>query len=242
MPSDPRKRQKKLERRRAKNKAKHQQLVKAKHAGLAERLAANASAPFFHSWATESIWTDGIGQVCLSRLLPGGQVAFAIFLVDRYCLGVKDAWANIQSRSDFESHIQRGVRGRLAVRDLMPADVRKLIEGAVAYAESLGLHPHSGYQKAKLLFGDIDSADSTMQFEFGKDGKPFFIGGPHDTPERCALIVRTLEENCGKGRYEYLLSIAGDNAAFPMAEGAGFEELALENEDGFDETNEPDDG
>ena len=135
MPVDPRKHQKKQERRRARNKAKHQQLVKAKNAGLAERLAANASAPFFHNWATESIWTDGIGQVCLSRSLPGGQVAFAMFLVDRYCLGVKDAWADIRNRSDYESHIERGARGRLAVRDLTPADVRKLIEGAVAYAE-----------------------------------------------------------------------------------------------------------
>ena len=65
-----------------------------------------------------------------------------------------------------------------------------------------------------------------MQFEFGKDGKPYFVGGPHDTPERCALIVRTLEENCGRDRYDYLLPVAGDDADFPMQEGDDFEELA----------------
>src|SRR5216683_2416038 len=98
MPTDPRKRQKKQERRAAKRKAKHHELVRHKHAGLPERLTAAIRYPVLHSCATMDLWDQGLGWVCLSRALPSGQVGFAVFLVDRYCLGVKNAMADVTDR------------------------------------------------------------------------------------------------------------------------------------------------
>src|SRR5437016_3029711 len=114
MPTDPKKRQKQQERRKAKRKAKQHEIAKEKHAGLAERLTAAANYPVYRSWATEDLWTQGLGQVCLSRTLPNGLVAFAIFLVDRYCLGVKDAWADVIAGSDYETRIESGTRSNFA--------------------------------------------------------------------------------------------------------------------------------
>jgi hypothetical protein len=44
-----------------------------------------------------------------------------------------------------------------------------------------------------------------MSFTFGKDGKPFYISGPRDTPERSRAIVDRLMERCGPGRFDYLV-------------------------------------
>jgi hypothetical protein len=210
MPTDPRKRQKKQERRAAKRKVKHHQLSKERHTGLAERLKAAAGAPVLHSWVSTTLWDEGLGSVLLSRALPTGSVAFAVFLVDRYCLGVKDAWADIGSRSRYDSEIVRKTRATFEVREMSPAAVRKLVEGAVEYARGLGLHPHPDYQKARLIFGDIDAGESTETFEYGKDGKPFFVGGPHDTPERCRQIVNTLTQTCGgPDGFHYLIPLGG---------------------------------
>src|SRR5437016_3658326 len=110
MPTDPRKRQKKQERRTAQRKAKQHQLARAKHAGLPERLTAAADCPILHSWVTTDLRSEGLGWVCLSRVLPNGFVAFAVFLVDRYCLGVKNAMAEITSRFDYDSRIVRKMR------------------------------------------------------------------------------------------------------------------------------------
>jgi len=205
MPSDPRKRQKKLERRDAKRKAKRHEQVREKQVGLAERLTAAADRPILHSWVTADFWDQGIGWVCLSRQLTGGSVAFAIFLVDRYCLGVKNAMAEIVSQATYNSRIENRTRATYHVKDLSPADVRKIVESAVAYAEALGLHPHPDYQAARLLFGTISAAESTLELEWGKDGKPFFVNGPNDTPQRCRQILRTLESNCGRGGYHFLM-------------------------------------
>src|SRR5205823_985817 len=105
MPADPRKRQKKQERRAAKRKSKHHELARAKGAGLAEQLSAADSYPVLDCLVTTDLWTEGLGWVCLSRELPHGGVAFGLFLVDRYCLGVKDALADIASRFTYESNI-----------------------------------------------------------------------------------------------------------------------------------------
>src|SRR5438270_14084869 len=87
MASDAKKRQKKLERRAAHRKEKKHQLVRQKNVGLADKLTAATKYPVLHCWISDSLETEGIGQVGLSRQLPNGSVAFASFLVDRYCLG-----------------------------------------------------------------------------------------------------------------------------------------------------------
>jgi hypothetical protein len=215
MASDPKKRQKKLERRAAKRKSKRQQLIREKHAGLAERLAGAASYPILDCWATSALWTQGLGWVCLSREMPNHFVAFGMFLIDRYCLGVKNALGAITDGFDYERRIIGQTRSSYETEELPPAAARKLVEAAVAYAGALGFRPHSDYHKAKLIFGSINAADCTEEFEFGKDGKPLFIAGPQDTPDRCRYILKTLEHHCGPGGFHYMIPVGGATEILP---------------------------
>jgi hypothetical protein len=215
MAIDPRKRQKRQERRTAKRKSTQHQLSREKHAGLAERLKAAAAHPVLHSWATEDLWTQGLGWVCLSRQLPNGYVAFAVFLVDRHCLGVKNVLADVMPRSEYEDQIVRKMRGDFVVREMQPAAVRKLVEPAVEYARGLGLHPHADYARARQLFGDINPADSADTFEFGKDGMPYFVAGPNDTPERCRQILNALVQACGVDGFHYLIPMMDPARVLP---------------------------
>src|SRR5436305_3256934 len=110
MAADPRKRQKKLAKRAAKRKAKHHEIARARAAGLPERMAAAAGFPILDSLATTDLWDQGLGWVVVSRQMPDGGVAVAIFLVDRYCLGVKDAIARIASRYEYDTEILHKMR------------------------------------------------------------------------------------------------------------------------------------
>src|SRR5690242_20277717 len=132
MPTDPRKRQKKQERKAAKRKSKHQELARAQHTGLAERLTAAAKYPVLHSWVTDDLWTQGMGYVCLSRTLPNGSVAFALFLIDRYCLGVKNVLADVAGRFTYDSKMRQTL-SRFTAEDVSPACARKIVEGAAEY-------------------------------------------------------------------------------------------------------------
>jgi hypothetical protein len=202
-------RQKKQERRAAKRKEKKHIQVREQSAGLPERLSAAVKFPVLHCWISDSVQTNGMGAVVLSRELPGGQVAVASFLVDRFCLGVKDAFGQILGRATYNTRYREKLRGQMSAREVAPADARRLVEDAVAYARSIGIAPHPDYAIARLLFGDIDPAQSTATFQFGKDGKPLFMPGPHDTPDRCRQIMAILTNTCGPDGFHYLLPMAG---------------------------------
>jgi hypothetical protein len=183
MPSNPRKRQKQLEKRAAKRKQKKHTEARTHSAGLPGQLTAASKCPVLYCWITEF---QGIASVHLSRQFPNGQVAAGNILVDRYCLGVKDAFAEVGHRVDYEEKYQRKRSPDLPPpRPLPPADARKLIEGAVEYARGIGFEPSPDYETVMLLFGDIDAATSTAQFEFGQDGKPYFFAG-QGTPRSAA--------------------------------------------------------
>src|SRR5687768_500722 len=95
---DPRKRQKKKERHNARQKANKKSLVRVASLGVAARLQRAAAAPVLDCCTTDVLWKQGMAQLLVSRRLPEGDVAAAVFLLDVYCLGVKDAFSKIVPR------------------------------------------------------------------------------------------------------------------------------------------------
>ena len=98
------------------------------------------------------------------------------------------------------------LRMREHLQAISPERARKLIESAEAYALDLGFKAHRDYQKAKKIFGDIDPQACPDEFEFGRDGKPLYFVGPHDSPKMQERIYRTLTEKLGPGNFDYVLS------------------------------------
>ena len=219
MAGDPRRRQKKLERRAAKRKTKRHEIARVRAAGLPERFAAAASCPVHDCWISSGFDEEGIGHLCLTRRLPTGELAVANFLIDRYCLGVKDTLVAIMAPSEYEERMVGRVRRQLGCEPLDPPSLRKMVEGAVEYARGLGFSPDPDYARGRLLFGDLDAAQARRECEYGKGGKPVFISGPNDTPERCRFILRMLEEHCGRGNFEFM--VMGDEASLGGEAGFG---------------------
>ncbi len=225
MAADPRKRQKKLEQRAAKRKEKKHVQVREQSLGMSERLSVATQFPILNSWIGDDLWTQGMGTVHVSRELPRGMVAASVFLIDRYCLGVKDVFARILNRAEYDSTLVRKIKSKFATTDVSPAKARKLVEAAVEYASDLGFPPHPDYPVAKLIFGDIDAGECTEKFEFGKDGKPLFINGPNDTLERCLLIRKTLERTQGPGGFEFLIQVGPGGAIKPHELGVDWDQV-----------------
>jgi hypothetical protein len=207
MALDPRKRQKKLERKKAKQRTRKTAVARYGSSDIATRLERYAAAPILHCAATGVVWTEGIGNVLVSRELSNGNVAVAVFLVDMYCLGVKDAFYDIRPRHLY-SELYRRIFGAYEQVELEPACARKLVEGAVAYAQDLGFLPHADYRVARLIFGDVDPAGCEQDFQYGREGKPFFIAGPSDDLPRCKWIVGQLSQRCGEGNFDYVVPLS----------------------------------
>jgi len=137
----------------------------------------------------------------------GEQVAAGIFLVDAYCLGVKDSFAMLKPREFLDDFIASLPMRMKAVE---PAYAKKLVEDAVAYARDLGFEPHPDYKLPRKILNDIDASECATEFTFGKDGKPFFVSGPYDSAARIEHVVDTLHSRFGPDGHNYMVGLSPD--------------------------------
>jgi hypothetical protein len=165
-----------------------------------------ARAPVRTCVMAERLFADGIGWVVLARTLPSGQVGASFFLVDVWCLGVKDAFFLVMPQLAFEERMHESSRDQPVVV-IDPSVARKLLHDAAAYAGSFGLAPSTGFAKAEALFGEIPMATKT--FSFGKDGKPFFMSGPNDSRTRIRNIMDKLVKSVGPDGFDYIVNVDG---------------------------------
>jgi len=203
MGMDEKRRQKKLARKTAKRK-KTLAAKRGEIPGQGSRIAFAADKPLQECLITRVLYDQGIGNVVISRKMPNGDIAAAFFLVDIYCLGVKNCFFTITPPGVYAQRIDHLVQ-KEGAEYAVPACAVKLIKDAVAYAEGLGLHPHRDYLSVKGFFGSIDPTTCPKEFEFGKDGKPFYIAGPNETQEDSEKIMAALTRKVGSDGFHYMV-------------------------------------
>ena len=135
---------------------------------------------------------QGMISIMLYKQTTSKVIVMAGFVVDLYCLGIKNAFIKAGTFEQYEYSSNNPDNS-----PFNSEDAKKLIEEAVEYAAGLGFKPHKYFKNAFKIFDNIDSSKSKMEFTFGKDGKPFFIAGPRDSPQRCREIIETLDRSVG---------------------------------------------
>jgi len=207
MAIDERQRQKRLQ-----EKKKKRKLV-AK--GTAINLATGRKAlqyckfPIYECLVPEGLFETGVGTILWVRRMPDGMLAITAFMVDSFCLGVKDALFNVASERTYENMIKPGLtgsHGEQAFRNVDPAYARKLIQGVVAYAERLGFPPHRDYENAKGIFGGVDVLACPDEFTYGREGKPCYLRGPSESLAQVERILAQLQTQCGEGGFDYVIA------------------------------------
>ena len=164
----------------------------------------------FHSG---ELFEIGQGYVVVGRHRSENDIEAGVFLLDVYCTGVKDAFYTRTSLEEYGEMLERLASEETRV-SLSPADSRKLVEDAIAYARHLGFAPHRDHKKASRVLGGIKATDSTMEFSFGQKGKPYYVQGQYDSPEKAERILRQLETRCGTDGFHYLLVTDPDSDDF----------------------------
>lgn len=154
------------------------------------------------AWINQGWETEGITWVVVARAQGGDVFLVGAFLIDAWCLGVKDAYSDEMSRGELDGMLdeQLAAAGR---ESLDPACARKLIEGAAAYAQSLGFLPHRDFRKARKALSGIDDAACARDFTFGHEGKPCFVPGPDDDELRIKRVLAVLTAKFGEDGFTF---------------------------------------
>ena len=158
------------------------------------------------AWCSAVLFKNRFGQVVVARFKLSGDAEVGVFLVDLYCLGIKDAHFVKASALEYDTKIlARMAETGEGKESLSPACARKLVEGAVQYAQALGLAPHPDYKKACRVFGGIRSEECDRAFTYGKDGKPLLVQSPNDSPAFVQHVMTTLTRRLGTDGFHYIL-------------------------------------
>jgi hypothetical protein len=144
--------------------------------------------------------SGGLACVLIARQDRASRATVCGFLVDLYCLGVKNVTGPTgMGTGSVEAH--RRVFFRAFDKPSLPVPVelaQHVVHGAVAYARSLGFEPPDDFAPAAAYLG---TPTVPTPIRFGRDGRPFYVSGPHDNP---SAVIETLEATAGTGNYHFL--------------------------------------
>jgi hypothetical protein len=224
--------QKKLAKQKARRSEKRSKLLRRSSKDPTVRLQGAEKWPVVQALVGAKLWKDGIGYLTIARQEAEERLVFGVYLVDVYCLGVKNAFWSAGTTGDFKDLI-RDMGKTQTMIPISPACLVKILKGAVEYAQSFGFPPHPDCRHAAMLLEGIDPAGCAQEFTFGRDGKPFYIQGPNESPAQVSAIMQRIQEAGG----HFLVQVpSAGSEDFADFEGEDDEFDSVEEEDSPDES------
>ena len=192
----------------AKKKQKREATVKKSMPSM-HKAKPYAGYPIHECLIPDDLFTSGLGELVVARRAPNGHIAMSTFVIDVFCLGVKDAMFAVLPESEYEHKIKGGMfaAGGRGFEKLHQTCAKKLLDGLVDYAKELGFAPHPDYKNAYEIFGSIDTSACPVKYTYGNEGKPFYMNGPYESTADIQRIINTLTKNCGADGFNSLFKL-----------------------------------
>ncbi len=147
-------------------------------------------------------WQDrGLAQILISRRQPNNKLTFGVYLVDIFCLGLKNTFCNANISLEEYQRLKLDTLKESVLVPCSPGEVCKIIFGAIEYARRLGFEPQKDFDLSYFVLKGLPINDYDLTLEFGYDGKPLYIAGPDDDFE---VIIEILRKNVGEGNFDFV--------------------------------------
>ena len=172
--------------------------------GVSSLLPHAAASPIRQCLLANSLFENGMGALVLARGGTMGPVQVAVFLLDAYCLGVKDMFLRTVDSHRLPEFVDR-LASSGPLRAVDPAYARKLLHDLVRWSGTFGFQPPREFAAAERLFGSIDPQSCDATFEFGKDGKPFYVSGPTESSATVRRRIDQLRARLGPEGFHWMV-------------------------------------
>lgn len=170
--------------------------------------------PIYGCWIMKG-WreSEGITPVVIARAQDEAHVLFVSYLVDLYCLGVKDVIVNANfPHKRFERSLPKLCM--YEPEEISVELAHEIVYGALEFAHKYGLEPHPDFTRlhADQVLDPPEMHPRSHKIEFGKDGKPFYVAGPYDDERKINRILQTLERTAGEGNFYCVFPISSPDS------------------------------
>ncbi len=157
---------------------------------------------FYECYLNDDWQTTGLANVSIIKKMPSGKFILGLFLVDNYCLGLKNTLFKFNiDISECEELISSIYRTQSGYQKCETVFAHNLIYGAIDYAGDLGFYPQKDFKITEYLLDSDLINDGISEIEFGKDGNPLFVQGPNDNVKK---IINQLNKSVGEENYHFI--------------------------------------
>ncbi|MBI4717462.1 MAG: hypothetical protein HY763_06635 [Planctomycetes bacterium] len=196
-------RQRKLEKHRQRRREvqRKQQVVSARY----ERRLQSHELPLYCCRINANWQELGMASLIVARRVDAGLLSFAAFLVDRWAMGLKDAWGRTGvSISSFEERLGRRDEN-VPVASVDIATARQLVFGGIDLSKELGFRLPRHYERWTGILGPLRSGETIDRGLFRKDGRIIFVGQQSDLEQR--LVGCTVEQFLSRPDVSYTVEV-----------------------------------
>jgi hypothetical protein len=162
-------------------------------------MAAASRAPFGPCFISagwdEAATRPPLVTVAVTRRLAEGDLMVGVAIVDRTCLGIKDA--NTEgplTDGELEDYVDE-LRATESLQLCEPEVAQSVVFHAVDYAQRLGFAPHRDFRPE--VFGP--RPEILLATAFHNVPRPLFVSRPHDND---AAIIAQLQAAVGPGNFD----------------------------------------
>ncbi len=163
------------------------------------------SLPIYECWINEDWEDSGVASIVIARRHTNENITFCLYLVDLFCLGVKDSFFRFNiSETEFRKFIEK-LEEKMEMEIVEYVLVHNIILSGIEYAEEFGFKPCKDFSSVTQYMLEEDTDDiELIEIECGKDGKPLFIQGPFENAAKANKILKQLEKTAGTGNYDFI--------------------------------------
>lgn len=126
-------------------------------------------------YMAQDIFESGEGHVIVTRNHKGGKISVACYLVDVWCVGVKDSFYRLRMDPyEFDELLER-FKSNFEMNECSYNEVHNLIYGAISFAEEGGIEPDKSFALTKYMLEEDTDDIPLIEYEYGKDGKHYLV-------------------------------------------------------------------
>lgn len=173
-------------------------------------------------YISKDIEEVGEGTVMVVRRHPNDKFTLATYLLDIFCLGVKDTFYRLRlDEFEYEEYLDKFTS--IDVREITYNEAHNWIYGAIAFAEEAGIAPHKNFAVTQYMLEEDTEDIPLIEYDYGKDGKHFLVAMNQLELSR---YIPILKKNLGDD-FDYVVQDDAD-------EYDDYEEMQDEDEESID--------
>lgn len=164
--------------------------------------------PIYKCYKSINKFEDREISIIVIRQHPQGTYTFATYLIDKWCLGVKDSLWDFSidegELNDFLSYFT----DRMSMEEIDYVEAHNWVYGAVAFAEDVGIKPCKTFALTQYILEEDDDDIELIEYEFGRDGRYCLVA---KNSFEASKYIPTLDKNLGSGNYDLEIGIFGND-------------------------------